>query len=251
MGELRLFQGDCLDVMKGLPDQSVDCVVCDLPYKITACSWDVLIPFEPLWIQYRRLVKPGGAVVLFSGQPFTTGLISSQLQAFKYHWIWDKNVAASFVQAKRMPLRVHEEVCVFGFDPRTPNYYPIKTPREKPMPMGGRKNVGGAAVPLAVNRPEFHKKVYTDKFPTTILRFPIREDRERGLHPTQKPVALCKYLIETYTVAGQTVLDNCMGSGSTGVACLQSERSFIGIEKDPEIFKTAEDRLSKVLLGRS
>lgn len=236
------MRGDCLELMKTLPDSSVDLILCDLPYGTTECKWDSVIPFDSLWVQYLRVLKPGSAIVLTAAQPFTTALVASNMRGFCYTWTWDKQFAGNFVQAKRMPLRVCEDVAVFSLDGRMPRYFPLMTQREKPIKAGGLKsreaipNRSGAEAKQAVR-----DKIYTEKYPTNLLEFSKREGR--GLHPTQKPVALMEYLIRTYTNEGDVVLDNCMGSGTTGVACVNTGRNFIGMEMDAGYFAIAQGRI--------
>jgi site-specific DNA-methyltransferase (adenine-specific) len=226
--------------MQTIADKSVDLILCDLPYGTTACKWDSVIPFEPLWAQYRRIAKPNAAIVLTASQPFTTALIASNMKAFKYCWVWDKEIHANFAQAKRQPLKVHEDVCVFAFG--TAPYYPIKTPG-KPnhtrtvKPEQSRGFMGGNGMSGVAS------DVSGMKYPKSIQKFP-KHPSQCGFHPTQKPVALMEYLIRTYTNEGDTVLDNCMGSGTTGVACANTGRKFIGIERDPSYFAIATNRIA-------
>ena len=244
---IQLMQGDCLELMKDIPDGSVDMILCDLPYGTTACKWDTVIPFEPLWAQYRRVAKRNAAIVLTASQPFTTALIASNFEEFAYTWVWDKKFAANFVQAKRMPLRIHEDVVVFCTSGKTPTYYPQMTPRDTPIKKGGNKQ--SAAIPIrqteAAAAFAASGKTYDEKCPETIIKFNCREGR--GLHPTQKPVALMEYLIRTYTNEGDMVLDNCMGSGTTGVACINTNRKFIGMEKDETYFNIAKNRINEAV----
>ena len=242
-----LHEGDCLEKLNDVPSGSVDLVLTDPPYGTTACKWDAVIPFEPMWKQVWRVLKPNGAAVFTASQPFTSALVMSQVKAFKHEWVWDKGVGSNFTQAKRVPLKTHEGVLVFSAAPINPPYYPQMTARSKPMPMGGNKGRRGTgAYDLrgpAVEAKEANGKVYTEAYPNTIIRISPRADRERGLHPTQKPVALMEYLIKTYTNAGETVLDFTMGSGTTGVAAMNTGRKFIGIERDPKYFAIASDRI--------
>lgn len=242
---LQLHNGDCLEVMKAIPDQSVDMILCDLPYGTTACAWDSVIPLPDLWAQYTRIAKPDAAIVLTAAQPFTTILAASNLTAFRYSLVWDKQFAANFVQAKRMPLRTHEDVLVFCPSGKSPRYFPQMTKRDKPIQKGGNKQ--SAAIPIrqtdAAAAFSQSAKVYDEKHPISILQFTNRGAGDRGAHPTQKPVALMEYLIRTYTNPGDVVMDNCMGSGTTGVACINTGRGFIGIERDPDYFKIAEQRI--------
>ena len=242
-----LMHGDCLDLMPHIPDGSVDMILCDLPYGTTACKWDTVIPFEPLWEQYKRLIKPNGAIVLFGSQPFTSALVMSNLKGFKYEWVWHKNEGSGFAASKHQPMRYHEAVIVFC-EGKT-FYNPQKTERnseaskkacKKPIRSGAGKSehVTGLA------SGEYRTYDSELKNPESVLRFNSVPNGGGGkLHPTQKPVALCEYLIRTYTNEGETVLDNCMGSGTTGVACLNTGRDFIGIEKDAGYFEIARNRI--------
>lgn len=238
---VRLYQGDCLELMKALPDASVDLILCDLPYGTTACKWDSVIPFEPLWAEYRRIAKPNAAIVLTASQPFTTALIASNMKAYRHSWVWNKRFAGNFATAKHAPMKIHEDVIVFGFKPV--KYQPQMTPRDKPITNGANKCASDSAKFSVNSRVDGFKKIYTEKFPESILIHP----RERGLHPTQKPVALMEYLIRTYTNEGDTVLDNCMGSGTTGVACMNTGRRFIGMEQDAGYFAVAQSRIAAVI----
>ena len=244
-----LIKGDCLERMKEIPSGSVDMVLADVPYGTTACAWDSIIPLEPMWEQLKRIIKPNGAIVMTASQPFTTVLIASNIKNYAHQWVWDKRFAANFVQAKRQPLKDHEDVLVFCMSGKQPHYYPQMTIRDKPIKKGGNKQ--SQAIPIAQtdNSREFGKngKSYHNKYPTTVtaLKFNVRDGR--GLHPTQKPVALMEYLIKTYTNEGETVLDFTMGSGSTGVACANTGRKFIGIELDLNYFNIGLDRIEKAL----
>jgi len=234
---LTLWHGDCLDLMAHIPDGSVDMILCDLPYGTTACKWDSVIPFEPLWAHYKRVIKRNGAIVLTASQPFTTALISSNMGMFKYCLIWDKVNAASGLHAKVQPLRSHEDIAVFGagrvsYFPQMESAAPrIDKPRSIP---NGEAFSGKEAVRIYDNGGK--------KYPKSIVR--VSNANQHGkVHPTQKPVALMEYLIRTYTNEGETVLDNCMGSGTTGIACLNTGRNFIGIEKDQKYFEIARNRI--------
>lgn len=250
MSQFKLMQGDCLELMKSIQDASVDMILCDLPYGTTRCAWDSIIPFEHLWREYGRITKKGGAIVLTASQPFTTVMIASNMKNFAHSWVWNKRFAANFVQAKRQPLKDHEDVVVFSMDGKQPDYYPQMVKRDKPITKGG--NSQSSAIPIAITDASraFSEagKSYDMKNPTTAgsLEFSVRDGR--GLHPTQKPVALMEYLIRTYTNEGMTVLDNCMGSGTTGVACVNTGRNFIGIEMDEKYFRIAKDRIEGFLL---
>ncbi len=232
---VQLILGDCLEVMKSMPDKSVDAIITDLPYGTTACKWDSVIPFEPMWEQVKRICK--GVFVTTASQPFTSKLVMSNPDSFKYCWVWNKRLAGNGILAKFQPLKIHEDVCVFSKNGHT--YNPQDTSGKARWKGGIKDNHGtfsNAESP----------KVWSDKYhPTTILDFSgasMRIDRE---HPTQKPVALYQYLIKTYTNDGDTVLDITMGSGTTGVACVQTGRNFIGIEIDPTYFAIAEKRIKE------
>lgn len=243
-----LHNGDCLDIMPNLPDGSVDLVLCDLPYGITACRWDSQIPLAPLWHEWERLIRPDGAIVLFATQPFTTVLISSRIELYRYSWVWIKEKGSNFQLANIQPLKRTEDVCVFSkaksANGATPclRYFPILEDREIPLKYGGGKHIGGDL--LHSHSMKELNKTYTTRHPTNILCYTKNYGQE-NYHPTQKPEALLSYLIRTYTKKGETVLDNCMGSGSTGVACVETDRSFIGIEKDANYFKIAQERIER------
>lgn len=235
---MKLMLGDCLELMKQIPSASVDMVMCDLPYGTTQNKWDSVIPLEPLWKEYRRICK--GAVVLTAAQPFTTTLIGSNMGDFKYAWAWVKDRKTNSLNAKKMPMAGHEDVTVFGRGRIT--YNPQMRMREKPIAKKTGKFTGKGYG--SVNSENYERR--TDSIcPDTVIYFGV----ERGLHPTQKPVALMEYLIRTYTNAGDTVLDNTMGSGTTGVACANTGREFIGIERDPEYFAIAEKRIREAELN--
>ena len=231
--ELKL--GECLDKLTEISDASVDMILTDLPYGTTACSWDSIIPLDKLWEQYNRVVKENAAMVFTASQPFTTILASSNIKNFRYEWIWQKPQGTNPMNAKIMPLKSHENILVFY--KTKPTYNPQMT---KGTPYGGFKSetstigeVYGKAKSVHRDNPE------GTRYPKTILSF----KQEKGLHPTQKPVSLMEYLIRTYTNKGDVVLDSTMGSGTTGVACVNTSRKFIGIEKDPKYFQIAYDRI--------
>lgn len=243
MIDLRL--GDCLEIMPQLEAQSFDAIIADIPYGTTACKWDTVISFEPMWENLKRLAKLKAAIVLFGSQPFTSALVMSNVMGFAFSWIWDKGFGANFVQANRQPLKTHEDIIVFTRDGRQPNYYPQKITRTIPIKKGGNKQ--SKAIPIARTQVSatfgLSRKIYEDKCPTSQLRFSCREDR--GLHPTQKPVALMEYLVKTYTNEGDTVLDFTMGSGTTGIACINTRRNFVGIEKESQYFVIAQKRIAE------
>ena len=247
-----LYRGDCLEVMKQIPDHSIDMVLCDLPYGTTACAWDCPISLCSLWEQWLRVLSPQSSVLLFGSEPFSTKLRMSNLSLFKYDWIWYKHMPTGFVHAKNKPLKDFEIISVFS-----------------PSPMGHasllgdrrmRYNPQGLEVCGEVSKCSKSKFGHIDgkrkshktevvveftNYPRMVLSFGKDTGRE-NLHPTQKPVALCEYLIKTYTNEGMTVLDNCMGSGTTGVACLNTGRNFIGIELDEHYFEVARERIESV-----
>lgn len=245
MNKVKLLYGDCLELMKEIPGKSIDMILCDLPYGTTACKWDTIIPFEPLWEQYERIIKNNGAIVLTSSQPFTTALISSNIKLFKYCWYWEKDKGTGFAFSGKQPLRKIEEICVFY--KKQPNYDSQGEKLDKPykhtLPI--EKSDSGGITSDNLNPDGSRKYVwYTHKKKHNLLYF-SRDNANKGLHPTQKPVALFEYLIKTYTNEGETVLDNCMGSGTTGVACINTNRNFIGMELDDEYFEIAKWRISE------
>lgn len=224
--------------MKNIPDGSVDLVLCDLPYGTTDCSWDHILPFDELWTHYNRVLKENGAAVLFAAQPFTTKLISSNLKHYRYNWYWLKNQATGFTYARYQPMRRVEDICVFYR--KLPTYNPQGIQRIVGAKVKKRKPMGDDPV----YKMSTLMNEYTPRFknyPKNVLQF----NTERGLHPTQKPVPLLEYLVKTYTHEGETVLDNCMGSGSTGVACARTGRHFIGIEQNTQPYETAQKRITE------
>lgn len=234
MSTYQLFNADCLEAMKQIPSGSVDMVLCDLPYGTTACKWDSVIPFQPLWEQYRRVCK--GAVVLTASQPFTSSLINSNLLEFRYCWVWEKSKATGHALCKKRPMKAHEDVCVFSKEAST--YNPQMTPGAPYKKRNGTKESEAFSTGNTRN-----DNLTGERFPRSVLYFKTAESEGVSQHPTQKPVALMEYLIKTYTNPGQTVLDNTMGSGTTGVACMNTDRNFIGIERDESYFKIAEQRI--------
>jgi DNA modification methylase len=242
MSEYKLFHGDCLDVMPALEDASIDAVICDPPYGMTACKWDSVIPLEPMWEQIMRVLKPRGACVLFGSQPFTSALIMSNVEWFKYSLVWDKVLSSGFLNTNKMPLIRHEDVIIFGDGMIT--YNPQMTERDKPrIRTNQHATVWGdtSDSPYGVrSRPASHD---THRHPTTIVSM-SKAQRIGLFHPTQKPLPLLEYLVKTYTNPGETVLDFCYGSGTTGHACANLERSFVGIEKDDRYFAAGENRIA-------
>ena len=227
----KIYNEECLEGMKKIPDKSIDMILCDLPYGTTACKWDSIIPFEPLWEQYERVIKDNGAIVLTASQPFTTKLIDSNIDLFRNCWVWNKKISGNPLLAKHQPLKVHEDICVFS--KKRHNYYPQ-------MRKGKMRKKGGGRSKLFDM--EMSAKYSDEYYPISIIEF---SNAKRGVHPTQKPVALFEYLIKTYTKEGETVLDNCMGSGTTAIAAINTNRNYIGFELDEGYYKASLDRIEK------
>jgi site-specific DNA-methyltransferase (adenine-specific) len=245
MISLNLLKGDCLEILKTIPDKSIDMVLTDPPYGTTACRWDVVIQFEPMWNELKRITKDTGAIVLFGSEPFSSQLRMSNLKMFKYDWIWEKPNGSNFVSVNLQPFRVHEIISVFGLKACTYSkkgnlrYIPQKTKGEPYRQKTGKSDRS------SVHRPGSDMSGYLTentglRSPRSIQRF----NSEKGLHPTQKPVALLEYLVKIYTLENETVLDFTMGSGSTGVACKNLNRNFIGIEMDDKYFEIAKERIN-------
>ena len=221
----KIIQGDCLEVMKDIEDKSIDMILCDLPYGTTSCSWDIIIPFEPLWEQYKRIIKDNGAIILTASQPFTSKLIMSNIEIFKYALVWEKNRPTGLFTAKIQPMKYHEDILVFGKG---------KTKYNPQMVKGKKSHSRGKNLSKSNHYGDssFVDTISDMKYPKSILKF----DRPHPpIHPTQKPVALFEYLIKTYTNEGDLVLDNCAGSGTTGIACINTKRNYILIEKKKSI----------------
>ncbi len=241
--EYKLYNGDCLELMKDITDGSIDMILCDLPYGVTAKNkWDTIIPFEPLWRQYKRIIKDNGAIVLFGQDKFTAELMLSNKNMHRYNLIWKKVLPSGFLNANRMPLREHEDIVVFY--KKLPTYNPQKV---KGNPCHSKGSAVGKSNDEQLQNNNYHDFNVVEtkgnlKFPTSILEFQ-KPHPSISVHPTQKPVALLEYLIKTYTDEGMTVLDNCMGSGSTGVACVNTNRNFIGIELDENYFNISKERI--------
>lgn len=237
---ITLYRGDCLEEMRKIADGSIDLVLADPPYGTTACKWDSVIPFVPMWEQLKRVTKKNGAIVLFGSQPFTSALVMSNIQMFKYEWIWDKGQGTGFLNAYKQPLRSIENILVFYRKQSTYNPQMILGFNPYVCRQGKNKtqNYGTQTGATTVSN--------GSRFPINKIKF--TRDKNK-VHPTQKPVALMEYLIQTYTNAGETVLDFTMGSGTTGVACVNTDRSFIGIELDEHYFTIAEERTHKAELG--
>lgn len=238
IGPARLLLGDCIDRMSEVPDASVDMILTDLPYGTTYAKWDSVVKVDKLWTQYRRIIRGNGAIVLTSTQPFTSLLVTSALDLFRTEWIWDKVNAANFANANKQPLKQHETVLVFAKG--QPPYYPIKVPGKPNHVQGSKAKACKRDTMLITERGS--DDVSGMKFPKTILTIP-KHSSQCKFHPTEKPVALCDYFIQTYSREGDTVLDSCMGSGSTGIAAVRSGRKFIGIELDQEYHGIAVNRI--------
>lgn len=246
MSTYSLYQGDCLSLLPTLPPDSVDMFFTDLPYGTTRCHWDTPIDLKTLWCEVNRVVKPNGAMVLFAQTPFDKVLGASNLQNLRYEWIWEKTSATGHLNAGRMPLKAHENLLVFYR--RLPTYHPQKTHNHPPIHTNTKSVDAQNRSPIYGNAT---RRVSgggeTDRFPRSVLRGPS-DKQTSHLHPTQKPVWLCQYMIRTYTNHGDTVLDCCMGSASIGVACLQEGRHYIGMDNDTKWFAVATERLSKVIV---
>jgi len=232
----RIYQMDCLEGMKLIPDKSIDMILCDLPYGTTRNKWDSVIPLDKLWKQYERVIKDNGAIVLTSQQPFTTKLIQSNIKLFRYEWIWHKSTKTGFLNAHRQPLKNHETICVFY--KKLPNYQPQTDKCEK---INRRGKIG-------TNYMENYANEYIQKeenYPTSIIFF---KSESKPLHPTQKPVQLFEYLIKTYTKEGDIILDNCIGSGTTAIAATISHRRWLGFEIEPKYIEISNKRLDAIQL---
>ena len=234
---IDIKQGDCLELMKDILDRSVDMVLCDLPYGTTRNKWDSVIPLNKLWGQYERIIKDNGAIVLFSQMPFSAELVHSNLKLFKYEWIWQKDNGTGFLNAKKMPLKIHENILVFY--KKLPLYNPQMRIGFKPY----KCKQGRHSTNYGAYEQGHITESNGERYPIDIIKF----KKDAGLHPTQKPVELLEYLIKTYTNENETVLDNCMGSGSTGVACINTNRNFIGYELDEKYFEIAEKRINEAM----
>lgn len=248
----KIYNEDCLEGMKRIPDRSIDCIICDLPYGTTACAWDSVIPFEPLWEQYKRVIKQTGAIVLFSQQPFTSALIMSNIEMWKYNWIWQKDSGSNFLNAHHQPLKITEDICVFGYAATTESKKGIYLEYNPQMRQGFKpyKCISGAQredTAMVRGDCQAQKGGFLtvndgNRFPVNLIQF--NRDKER-LHPTQKPVELIRYLVRTYSNEGDTILDNTMGSGTTAIACIKENRNFIGFELNEEYFGIAEQRIEE------
>ena len=234
---MRLWHGDCLTLMKDIDTNSVDMLLVDLPYGTTQCKWDSIISLKDLWIEYNRIIKDNGAMLFHCAQPFTSNLIMSNVKNFKYEWVWEKSKASNYLNAKKQPLRAHESIAVFYRKP--PTYNPQMT-------QGEAYTKGTAKRETEVYGSQRAVEVKSDgeRYPRTVQYF-VTAEKEGKLHPTQKPIALTEYFVKTFSNPGDVILDNTMGSGTTGVACVNLDREFIGIEKDKEYFDIAVERISE------
>lgn len=239
----RIIHGDSIEEMRKLVDKSVDMILCDLPYGTTACKWDTIIPFEPLWAEYERIIKDNGAIVLTASQPFTSFLITSNLKMYRYNLVWKKSHPSNPMLAKKQPLKYHEDICVFY--KKLPKYFPQMTagePNHSDSYGGLRAGLGTVIKASKVNKSGL-------KYPKSVINFNCEGTKNR-LHPTQKPVPLFEYLIKTYTNEGDVVLDNCIGSGTTAVAAINAGRNFIGIERELDYVEIANKRIADALKSK-
>ncbi len=243
--------GDCLDIMPQIADKSVDAIICDLPYGTTPCKWDKMLPFDELWKHYKRIIKPYGAIVLFCQQPFTTKLISSNMDMWKYNWIWVKDNGTNFLNSHYQPIKITEDIAVFSFASSSPSHsIAMKYNPQMDIKAGKRyKTRQGNSTTTSVLRSLKGTNVYSesngDRYPTNVIYFQRDTDK---LHPTAKPVNLIRYLIKTYSDVGGVILDNCMGTGTTCVAAIKEKRQYIGIEKDEQFFEIAKKRIDNELM---
>lgn len=238
----KIYNMDCLEGMKQIPEKSIDLILTDLPYGVTDCEWDHVIPFEPLWEQYNRIIKDSGAIVLFSVQPFTTKLINSNLKNFRYCWYWQKNNKTGFTYARYQPMRCIEDICVFY--KQAPTYNPQGIKKIENGRVRKNKDLTNVSVYSLRTKLKEYKPKYTN-YPVHLLQFKNEAASNKNrLHPTQKPLALCEYLVKTYTNEGDTVLDSCAGSGTTLVAAKNTGRQYIGFETNEKYFNVAAQRLS-------
>jgi site-specific DNA-methyltransferase (adenine-specific) len=245
MTHTSLKLGNCLDLLKNVADNSVDAIICDLPYGTTQCSWDLALDFDALWSQYERVAKPKAPIVLFSAQPFTSKLIMSRIDQYRYLWYWEKEKGTNFFRTGNQPLRVIEEICVFSKEngyTYNAQMIPLAKPYTHTMPLKHSAITGSGAISANNTAIQREYKTYTHSHPKNLVKFP-RDNGNKSLVPTQKPVALLEYLVRTYTNPGDVVLDNTMGSGTCGVACKNLGRSFIGMEMNAKHFEIARQRI--------
>ena len=238
VNNVQLFKGDCLEIMKEIPNKSVDMILCDLPYGTTKCKWDVVIPFDLLWEQYKRIIKKDKAIVLFGSEPFASCLRMSNIKDYKYDWYWDKIRGVGHLNAKRQPMKSVETISVFN---EKNNYFPQMRERER-----SRKSSNKNSQKIfGKSRDNYVGGVLDKKYPVSLIQFSKSSSKDMKYHSSQKPIGLLEYLIKTYTNENEIVLDNCMGSGSTGIACINTNRKFIGIEKEEEYFEIAKKRIEE------
>ena len=228
-----IVNADCLEAMKLIPDKSIDCIICDLPYGVTACKWDVVIPFDLLWEQYKRIIKPNGAIALFGSQPFTSALVMSNPKWYRHQWVWNKNNSAGFVTARIRPFAITEEISIFG--QLKVNYYPQMETRGPLRTKGGYSKSQNYGIEPTKSRSNTY-------YPKNIIDISNASQANKK-HPTQKPVPLIEYLLKTYSIEGEIILDNAAGSGTLAIACINTNRRYICIEKDPGHFQTSCDRI--------
>lgn len=248
MDGIELYKGDCLQVMQELIDKGVriDAIICDPPYGTTACKWDSVIPFDKMWERLKELRKERSAIVLFGAEPFSSMLRCSNIKEYKHDWVWKKTRPSNFPLAKKHPMKYHEIISVFS--EKAHNYYPMMIKSEKVRKKGANKGADIFNGGDSLKKAHYNGKEYTDYYPSSIVEF--ANPNNNSFHPTQKPVALLEYLIKTYTNEGDTVLDFTMGSGSTGVACVNTNRNFIGIELDDKYFEIAESRIKEAVSSK-
>jgi DNA modification methylase len=245
---IKLYNGDCLELMKDIPNGNIDAIICDLPYGTTACKWDSILPLDKLWEQYKRVLKPNGVVVLTSTEPFTSILISSNLKDYKYCWYWDRCIKSNFLNAKHQPIRHIETIVVFYKGKAT--YNPILKPKRKDqirwnnIPSKQKQTETLSTVGYLKNRFERREIPLDMDYPTELLTFSLPSANKGRNHPTEKPIELMEYLVKTYTNENNLVLDNCIGSGTTAIACINTNRKCIGMEKDKEYFDKAMQRIN-------
>lgn len=250
MSDITLFQGDCIELMNNICEESIDLILCDLPYGKTNCKWDIIIPFESLWKQYNRIIKPNGAIALFGIEPFSSLLRVNNIKDYKYDWIWKKPKGTGFLNAQKQPLRDVEIISIFyknqcTYNPQLTEGTPYKGKSGKTVKIN---NKGDTTYGKFFNGQGYRNDNDGFRYPKQVIEFGVVE--RNTLHPTQKPVELLEYLIKTYTNEEETVLDNCMGSGSTGVACVNTNRNFIGIELNEDYFNTAKQRIKLSKLNK-
>lgn len=236
---MEIYNDDCLNILPTLPHQSIDLILTDLPYGTTNAKWDCQIPLNQLWIHYNNLIKPNGTIALFATQPFTSQLINSNIKNFKYCWYWHKTSSTGFLNAKKQPLRNIEEICIFY--KKQNNYFPIMTQLDKPKSINLNSKPSTLLNKVKSTNETIKYKLYTHNYPKNILTF--KKDK-KNFHPTQKPLELLKYLIQTYTKENDTILDNTMGAGNTLIAAKQLNRNAIGIEINPTFFNVAKQRIN-------